>query len=102
MPLEAKIFRNGANQAVRIPVELSFDTDTVIIERVADGVMLRPKRSGGWRDFFANGDLVLPDEFEAPEDLLIAAHARSVNAAVVTNNTREFNRVPGLSVENWF
>jgi len=29
----AKIFRNGRNQAVRIPVELSFDTDAVTIEK---------------------------------------------------------------------
>ncbi len=34
-------------------------------------------------------------------DLLIAAHARSMNAVLVTNNVREFNRVPELSVENW-
>ncbi len=34
-------------------------------------------------------------------DLLIAAHARSMNAVLVTNNVREFDRVPDLSVENW-
>ena len=34
-------------------------------------------------------------------DLLIASHARSINAVMVTNNVREFNRVPDLSVENW-
>ncbi len=34
-------------------------------------------------------------------DLLIAAHARSINAVLVTNNVREFNRVPNLIVENW-
>ena len=34
-------------------------------------------------------------------DLLIAAHALSLNAILVTNNVREFNRVPDLSVENW-
>lgn len=34
-------------------------------------------------------------------DLLIAAHARSLNAVLVTNNVREFNRVPHLAVENW-
>ena len=34
-------------------------------------------------------------------DLLIAAHARSANATLVTDNTREFERVPGLRVENW-
>lgn len=34
-------------------------------------------------------------------DLLIASHARSMNAVLVTNNLREFNRVPDLSLENW-
>ncbi|VAW52457.1 hypothetical protein MNBD_GAMMA06-1216 [hydrothermal vent metagenome] len=32
---------------------------------------------------------------------LITAHTRSVNAVLVTNNVREFNRVPNLVVENW-
>ena len=34
-------------------------------------------------------------------DLLIAAHARALGLILVTNNTREFARVPGLKVENW-
>jgi len=34
-------------------------------------------------------------------DLLIAAHARSLNNVIVTNNVREFERVPNLTVENW-
>jgi Predicted nucleic acid-binding protein, contains PIN domain len=34
-------------------------------------------------------------------DLWLAAHARSQGWILVTNNTREFARVPGLQVENW-
>ena len=34
-------------------------------------------------------------------DLLIAAHARSLGVKLVTNNTSEFRRVKGLAVENW-
>jgi len=34
-------------------------------------------------------------------DLLIAAHAKSMNLTVVTNNEKEFKRVEGLKVENW-
>jgi tRNA(fMet)-specific endonuclease VapC len=34
-------------------------------------------------------------------DLLIAAHARSVGAVLVTNNEKHFRRVAGLKVENW-
>jgi tRNA(fMet)-specific endonuclease VapC len=34
-------------------------------------------------------------------DLLIAAHALSLNWTLVTNNENEFRRVEGLRVENW-
>ncbi|MFZ2948812.1 MAG: type II toxin-antitoxin system VapC family toxin [Desulfuromonadaceae bacterium] len=34
-------------------------------------------------------------------DMLIAAHARSCGAALVTNNLREFERIKGLMVLNW-
>jgi len=34
-------------------------------------------------------------------DLLIAAHACSIGAAIVTANTDEFKRIRGLKVENW-
>ncbi len=36
-----------------------------------------------------------------PYDLMIAGHARSRGLILVTNNMREFKRVPGLRVENW-
>jgi tRNA(fMet)-specific endonuclease VapC len=36
-----------------------------------------------------------------PNDLWLSAHALSEDLTVVTGNTREFNRVPGLRVENW-
>jgi len=34
-------------------------------------------------------------------DLQIAAHAKSIEAILVTNNTREFKRVEGLKIEDW-
>jgi tRNA(fMet)-specific endonuclease VapC len=34
-------------------------------------------------------------------DTLIGAHALSARATLVTNNVREFERIPGLRVENW-
>ncbi len=37
-----------------------------------------------------------------PYDLQIAGIALSHNLTVVTRNTREFERVPGLRVENWY
>lgn len=43
-----------------------------------------------------NGNLI------GANDLWIAAHARSLNLCVVTNNEKEFSRVLDLQVENWF
>lgn len=34
-------------------------------------------------------------------DLLIAAHALSRKFTIVTNNAREFKRIPELKIENW-
>ena len=36
-----------------------------------------------------------------PIDMLIAAHALSLDMTLVTNNEREFRRVPNLRIENW-
>lgn len=36
-----------------------------------------------------------------PYDMLIAAHAIALDATLVTDNTREFQRVPRLRIENW-
>jgi len=34
-------------------------------------------------------------------DMLIAAHVLSINCILVTNNEKEFNRVPNLKIDNW-
>jgi tRNA(fMet)-specific endonuclease VapC len=34
-------------------------------------------------------------------DMLIAAHALTLDCTLVTGNEREFRRIPGLTVENW-
>jgi tRNA(fMet)-specific endonuclease VapC len=34
-------------------------------------------------------------------DMLIAAHALSINSILVTNNEKEFGRVPNLKIDNW-
>jgi antitoxin VapB len=67
-PMIARIFRNGRNQAVRIPVELSLDAETVTIERQGDALVLRPVASGGWGQFFADPSLVWPPEIELEAD----------------------------------
>ena len=46
-------------------------------------------------------DLTKKGTLIGANDLLIAAHARSLGLTLVTNNTREFDRVENLRVENW-
>jgi tRNA(fMet)-specific endonuclease VapC len=36
-----------------------------------------------------------------PFDMLIGAHAKSLNMTLVTNNVREFERIQDLKIENW-
>jgi len=36
-----------------------------------------------------------------PYDMLIAGHARAFGLVLITNNEKEFERVPGLMIENW-
>ena len=36
-----------------------------------------------------------------PYDMMIAGHARAMGLILITNNIKEFERVPGLRVENW-
>lgn len=50
-------------------------------------------------DIFA--DLERQKQRIGDRDTLIAAHARSLGYTLVTNNTREFSRVPGLIYEDW-
>jgi tRNA(fMet)-specific endonuclease VapC len=36
-----------------------------------------------------------------PHDMQIGGHARSEGLIIVTNNIREFSRMPGIRAENW-
>lgn len=46
-------------------------------------------------------DLEKKGQIIGPYDLLIGAQALSENLTLVTNNEREFQRIPGLMIENW-
>lgn len=46
-------------------------------------------------------DLRKKGQLIGANDLMIAAHARSLGAIVVTNNVKDFRRVKGLKHENW-
>lgn len=43
MSSTAKVFRNGASQAVRLPAEFRFDVPEVQIKRIGSAVLLYPK-----------------------------------------------------------
>jgi tRNA(fMet)-specific endonuclease VapC len=46
-------------------------------------------------------ELEVRGEMIGGNDLWIAAHAKSAGLTLVTNNEREFKRVPGLKLQNW-
>ena len=46
-------------------------------------------------------DLEVRGETIGNNDLWIAAHAKAATLTLVTNNEREFKRIPGLKVQNW-
>jgi antitoxin VapB len=59
----ASIFRNGANQAVRLPQELRFPADVkeVRIRKQGDGLLISPVKPN-WSSFFAM-QVDVPDDF---------------------------------------
>ena len=61
--------------------------------------------TGGWRSREEAAqircELVRKGQPIGHYDTLIAAHARSLNATLITHNTREFGRVDGLQTEDW-
>lgn len=72
----AKLFRNGASQAVRLPAEFRFEGDQVYITRdtvTGDVVLSRQPGAQAWRTFF---ELLratsVPDDFMAERPLNIA------------------------------
>jgi antitoxin VapB len=58
----ASIFRNGANQAVRLPQELRFPADVKVVRicKQGDGLFIMPVKPN-WSSFFALQDDVLDD-----------------------------------------
>jgi tRNA(fMet)-specific endonuclease VapC len=46
-------------------------------------------------------DLKTRGQLIGANDMLIAAHARYLDLTLVTNNMREYSRIPGLKLENW-
>ncbi len=60
-------------------------------------------RSVGEAESIAYGEirLALKTQLIGRNDMWIAAHAVALDLTLVTNNTHEFSRVPGLVIDNW-
>jgi len=56
---------------------------------------------GKFADFCGNLDDSTKRKYQPPMDMLIGAHTKSLGMILVTNNTREFERITDLRVENW-
>jgi tRNA(fMet)-specific endonuclease VapC len=73
-----------------------------VIEEFAStvGVMPMPVKAAAIYGVLRAG-LEARGEVIGGNDLWIASHAKAEGLTLVTNNEREFKRVPGLNVENW-
>ncbi len=87
---------NGAKKSQRVK------ENTVKLEELAEILLIKPfdKKAaityGDIRSNLEKNGLVI-----GSNDMLIAAHALSLDCILVTNNEREFRRVKGLKIENW-
>ena len=60
-----RLFRNGSNQAIRLPREFELDADEVYIRREGNTIIITPKPRS-WADYFATASK-LSDDF--PEEI---------------------------------
>lgn len=66
-PRTARLFRNGSNQAVRLPRDLEIDADEVLIRRDGASLILTPKPRS-WDEYFARARRLADDFPDPPED----------------------------------
>lgn len=60
----ARVFTTGRSQAVRLPKEFRFDTDTVLVHREGSAVILEPARD--WPEGYVGSFSGMPDDFDRP------------------------------------
>jgi antitoxin VapB len=60
----ARVFTTGRSQAVRLPKEFRFNTDTVLVHRDGNSVILEPVRE--WPERYVESFTGVPDDFERP------------------------------------
>jgi len=72
MILEAKTFKNGNSQAVRLPKECRFNSKKVLVKKVADGIVLLEENNKSWDNWwnsFEKADLVRAQGKQEREEL---------------------------------
>ncbi len=72
---------------MRLPKEFRFDTETVLVHREGQAVILEP--ADQWPDGYVESFTSAPPDFERPPQ------------GDPDGREREFGRVPGLRLENW-
>jgi len=81
------------------------ETRTASLDRLLELISLvpalpRPERAGQAYGYI-RASLERAGQTLGNNDLWIGAHALAAGLVLVTNNEREFKRVPGLALENW-
>jgi len=78
----AKLFKNGASQAVRLPAEFRFEGDEVYVtrdDRTGDVVLSNHPGARCWAEFFDFLRSVdVPDDFMAERPMNVTPRGRSV------------------------
>lgn len=99
-----RLFRNARNPAVRMPIEFDFefDGDEAITRKEGDRFVIMPLREPADVEYGKlRAELATLGTPIGANDLLIAAHALSEGLTFVSDNIKDFNRVPSLTVVNW-
>lgn len=73
---KARLFRNGRNQAVRLPVKFEINADEVYVRREGDEIVLTPKPRS-WDTYFEHGKR-LADDFPDQIDDVVPQQRESI------------------------
>ena len=86
----------GAEKSARVEQNLK------VIESLAARLVIEAFNTQAAMHFGQlRAELARSGKLIGPYDMMIAGHARALGLILVTNNQREFGRVPGLRIENW-
>jgi tRNA(fMet)-specific endonuclease VapC len=116
------IMRKSSHAVIRHFEKVDPDSiyiSSIVLAELKYGAVKHPKYSQAVNDFLTMVNVIHFDSSAAdhyaeirhalqtqgniigPNDLLIAAHTRSLDATLITNNIKEFKRVDDLKLENW-